>query len=86
MCKYIADVQFTNEPYVDAGLLDNTESEWKEQKEIHSGKLLGFSAESLPADHAKTEIVPVAIILDEENNLQTITKKRITMLTKEEQQ
>ena len=86
MCKYIADVEFTNEPYVDAGMFDNTEKEWKEQKEVHLGKLLGFSAERQPVDCAKTEIVPVAIILDEENSLRTIPVKRVTILTKETQQ
>lgn len=86
MYKYIADVQFTNEPHVDAGMFDNTEKEWKEQKEVHLGKLLGFSAESQPVDCAKTEIVPVAIILDEENSLQTIPVKRVTILEKAAQQ
>ena len=86
MYKYIADVQFTNEPHVDAGMFDNTEKEWKEQKEVHLGKLLGFSAESQPSDCAKTEIVPVAIILDDENKLRSIPVKRVTILVKETQQ
>lgn len=74
-------VKYTLEPHYDAGLFDNSEEEWNQQKETHEGFLHSWSQETRIGETGQNEIVPVGIIEDAiTHEIKNIPTNRITII------
>ena len=74
-------VKYTLEPHFDAGLFDNTQEEWKLQKEEHEGYLLSWSSETRIGANGQNEVISVGIIEDAiTHDTRSIPRNRITLI------